>query len=189
MNPIRHFRRNLVAYLALFVALGSGSAYAASQVTGKDIAKNAVRAKHIKDGQVHSAELSAGAVSGEKVADNSLTGADIDESTLTLPAAPTAPSQPAPEKPDLSGFARVVGSGFIAGPGPLNTADRCNSVMTSVPGASFADTVVLSPTGLTEEVVYTAAVSVDTVTYQACYTGSGSVNIGGDVRFMVLEVN
>ena len=187
MNPIRHFRGNVVAYLALFVALCTGSAYAANQVTSKDIAKNAVKAKHIKDGQVRAAELGAGAVSGDKVADDSLTGADIDESSLQLKL-PT-PVQAAPEKPDLSGFARVVARGFIAGAGPLSPADRCNSVMTTtVEGASFGDQVVIAPTGLYEEVVFTGTVAEDTVTYQACYTGSGSVSINGDVRFMVLRM-
>ncbi|MGN6816092.1 MAG: hypothetical protein ACTHK3_08405 [Solirubrobacterales bacterium] len=74
MNPIRHFhpirylRRNLVAYLALFAALGAGTAYAAGKITGKDIAPNAIRTMHIKDGQVRGAELAAAAVTGDKVA-------------------------------------------------------------------------------------------------------------------------
>lgn len=188
MNPFAHFRRNVVAYLALFVALGSGTALAASQVTGKDIAKNAIKSKHIKDGQVRAADLGPGAVSSDKVADNSLTGADIDESTLQLPAAPTAPATPAAPAPDLSGFPEVVGSGYISGPGPLSAADRCNGVQTEVPGAGFNNVVVVTPGSLTEEVVYTGVViSEDHIAYQACYTGSGSVNIGADVHFMVLR--
>lgn len=191
MNPLAHFRRNAVAYLALFVALGSGTAYAAGQITGRDIAKNAVRAKHIKDGQVRNAELGGNAVTGAKVADNSLTGADIDEATLQLPAAPTSstPSTPStPSEPDLSAFPKVVGSGYLSGPGPLSAADRCNSVQVEVPGADFNDAVVITPGNLTEEVVYSGAViGADHIAYQACYTGSGSVNIGADVRYMVLR--
>jgi len=187
MNPIRHFRGNLVAYLALFVALCTGSAYAANQITSKDIAKNAVKAKHIKDGQVRGAELGAGAVTGDKVADDSLTGADIDESSLKLNLPQS--QAPAPEKPNLEFFARVVARGFIAGAGPLSAADRCNSVMTPADGTNFGDQVVIAPTSLPEDVVFTGTVGVDSVTYQACYTGAGNVSLNGDVRYMVLRTN
>ncbi|MDQ3725954.1 MAG: hypothetical protein M3335_08740, partial [Actinomycetota bacterium] len=83
MNPISHLRRNVVAYLALFVALGSGTALAAEKITGKDIAPNAVKSKHLKNGQVRGADLAANAVSGDKVAEGSLAGADIADKSLT----------------------------------------------------------------------------------------------------------
>jgi hypothetical protein len=67
----QHLRRNAIAYAALFIAL-TGTSYAATKVTSKDIARDAVKAKHVKDGQLGTAE----------VADNALTGADIDEATL-----------------------------------------------------------------------------------------------------------
>jgi CxxC motif-containing protein len=51
-RTLAHIRANVIAYLALFVALGAGGAWAADKITSKDIAKNAVRSKHIKDGQV-----------------------------------------------------------------------------------------------------------------------------------------
>jgi len=186
MNPIRHFRSNVVAYLALFVALCTGSAYAADQITSKDIARNAVKAKHIKDGQVRGAELGAAAVSGDKVADDSLTGADIDEASLQLKL-PAQQAPVAPKEPDLSGLARVIVDSYLPGAGPLSAADRCNGVMGDYPAVGLADKVVLSPTSLPEEVVFTAMVGEGTVTYKACYFGSGSVSLNGDVRFMVLR--
>jgi hypothetical protein len=209
MNPLRifylHASRNFVAYLALFVALASGTAFAAGKITSNDIARNAVKAKHIKDGQVRTAELGANAVTGAKIGDDSITGADIDESTLQLPAAapvassssstpststPSTPSTPSePSEPDLTGFVKVVAQGYLTGPGPLSAADRCNSVGTEAPGVGFGDQVLITPGQLNEEVVYTAAVtSADQIAYQACYTGSGSVpSIGADVRYMVLR--
>ena len=208
MNPIAHLRQNFVAYLALFVALGTGTAYAANQITSKDIARNAVKAKHIKDGQVRGAELAANAVTGAKladgsvagtdVADSSLTGADlagnsiggdqIDESSLQLPAPPAPPAQPAPPAPDLSAYPEVIKRGSLTGPGPLWSGNRCNGVGTTVPGVGFGDQVLITPGTLTEEVVYTAAVTgIDQIAYQACYTGSAEVNIGADVRYMVLR--
>lgn len=85
---------NVVATLALFVALGGG-AYAATKLD-----KNSVKSKHIKDGQVQNADVGAGAIDGSKiaadaidgakVADNSLGGADINESSLSgVSASPT----------------------------------------------------------------------------------------------------
>jgi hypothetical protein len=44
-------RRNAIALLALFVALG-GTAVAVSKIGAGDIKRNAVRSKHVKDGQI-----------------------------------------------------------------------------------------------------------------------------------------
>jgi hypothetical protein len=87
----RIFRRPshgaVVAYLALFLALTTGGAWAAAQIGPEDIRKNAVRSSHIKDGNVRAkdvrngavkaAKLAANAVSGDKVQDGSLGGADL----------------------------------------------------------------------------------------------------------------
>lgn len=189
MNPLAHLRQNVVAYLALFVALGTGTAFAADQITSKDIARNAVKAKHIKDGQVRGAELAANAVAGAKVADNSLTGADVDESTLQLPPAPVPVTPSAvPEKTDLTGYVKVVAQGFIAGAGPLNPSDRCNSVSPgAAPDVKFGDHVIITPGALNEDVVFTGTAGNESLAYQACYTGTTSVNLGGDVRYVVLR--
>jgi hypothetical protein len=58
---------NVVATLALFIAIGGASAFAASQ-----LGKNTVGSKQIKKN----------AVTGAKVKNDSLTGSDIDEATL-----------------------------------------------------------------------------------------------------------
>jgi hypothetical protein len=56
-----HVRKNVIAYMALFVALG-GTAYASAQWTSADV----------KDGSL----------AGIDIQDNSLKGADVDESSL-----------------------------------------------------------------------------------------------------------
>src|SRR3954467_4850936 len=61
-----HARRNAVAYVALFVALG-GTSYAAV-----NLPKNSVGTKQLKNN----------AVTSTKVRDGSLTGADVNESAL-----------------------------------------------------------------------------------------------------------
>ena len=78
----RHLRNNVVAYLALFVAL-TGTAYAADKIGSGDIRKGAVRSKQIADGQVRSKDIQdQRGVRSIDVKDGSLRGADIDESSL-----------------------------------------------------------------------------------------------------------
>jgi hypothetical protein len=78
---------NVVATLALFVALGGG-AYAAFRLP-----KNSVGTKQIKNGAVTNKKLGKNAVTGAKVAAGSLTGTQINASTLgTVPRATHASS-------------------------------------------------------------------------------------------------
>ena len=73
-----HVRGNVVAYLALFVALGGTGAWAATTIRSKNIAPNAVLSKHIKNGEVRAADVRG----------DSLTGKQINEGTLgTVPSA------------------------------------------------------------------------------------------------------
>jgi len=95
----------VVAYLALFVALG-GSAYAAKQLpknsvgspqikknavkTG-DIARNAVKAGKLAREAVKAGKLAKNAVPTNRLRDNAATGAKVNEATLgTVPTAQTA---------------------------------------------------------------------------------------------------
>lgn len=61
---------NVVATLALFVAVSGGGFAIASHLTvrSSDIVKNAVRSKHIKNGQVQTADLAGSAVTSGKLA-------------------------------------------------------------------------------------------------------------------------
>jgi hypothetical protein len=79
---------NVVATLALFIAIGGASAFAASQ-----LGKNSVGTKQLKNGSVTTKKLKSGAITGAKVRDGSLTGADVVASTLgTVPRASNADS-------------------------------------------------------------------------------------------------
>ncbi len=117
-----HIRSNVVGYVALFFALGLGSAWAAG------LSPDSVRSKHIKDGHVQAAEVATDAIDGTKLADgtvgsldvangslrgvdvgaNSLDGSDIDESTLKLAAAASSQSD-ALCNPSSSTFVSCVG--------------------------------------------------------------------------------
>jgi hypothetical protein len=77
----------VIAYLALFVALG-GSAYAVTKLP-----KNSVGPKQLKANAVTAAKIKNGAVTGAKIAANTVTGANVDESTLgRVPSAASAES-------------------------------------------------------------------------------------------------
>ena len=99
---------NVVASLALFVALG-GTSYAA--VT---LSKNSVRSKHIKNGQVKSADLGKNAVVSAKVKDQSLLARDFRPGQL--PAGP-------PGAPGATGATGATGAvGATGNTGPEGTA-------------------------------------------------------------------
>jgi len=80
------FRRpshaTVVAYLALFVALGAGGAYAADTIGSDDVIDESLRSRDIKDGEVKSTEIGANAVNSARVADDKLLGVDINEASL-----------------------------------------------------------------------------------------------------------
>ena len=94
---LRHLRQNSVAYLALVVALSTGSAYAADKiangsVTTKKLANNAVTSTKIKNnavksidirtGTVNSDDIGTNAVSSLEIGDNSVTTTDVQDGTL-----------------------------------------------------------------------------------------------------------
>ena len=76
----------VVAYLALFIALG-GSAYAASHLGSKTVGTkqlkgSAVTAAKLKKNAVTKAKIKNGAVDGSKIADGSVTGTEINAPTM-----------------------------------------------------------------------------------------------------------
>ncbi len=73
---------NVVATLALFLALGGG-AYAAATVGSGDIKNNAVLSRHIKDGEVKKSDLAANSVGSGKVIDGSLLRRDFKPGQLS----------------------------------------------------------------------------------------------------------
>jgi hypothetical protein len=86
-TPARVTYANVTSTLALVVALGAGSAYAADTVRSKDIvdgqvraadlAKAAVSSKTLKNGGVKAADLAENAVGSDHIQDGSVTVEDI----------------------------------------------------------------------------------------------------------------
>ncbi len=109
MKLVRRFRRhlsfaNVVACLALFVALG-GSAYAASQINGNKIVKHSVGANKLKNETITSKQVKKG----------SLNSSVIDLSTLgTVPSAQTAISAQTATSASSAATATKAGSAETA---------------------------------------------------------------------------
>jgi hypothetical protein len=79
LHRIRHGLTfaNVCAFLALVIALGTGTAYAANTVFSRDIVNGEVKTVDIAGSAVTKAKIGAGAVNGAKVLDGSLTTADL----------------------------------------------------------------------------------------------------------------
>jgi hypothetical protein len=96
----------VVAYLALFVALG-GSSLAAVKINGKDIENKSVAGKKLKNRTIAKG----------KVKKNTLTGAEINESKLgRVPSASTAA--------DANALGGIAPSGYVTGSDPRLTDAR-----------------------------------------------------------------
>jgi hypothetical protein len=105
---LRRLRRrltfaNVCSALALFVALGTGGAYAANTIGSSDVIDNSLVSADVKNGTLTAddvanetlgtARIKNGSVLGDDVHDNSLSGNDIVESTLgQVPSAVSADS-------------------------------------------------------------------------------------------------
>jgi hypothetical protein len=85
---LRHLRQNAVAYLALVVALSTGSAYAAERiangsVTTKKLANNAVTSTKIKNNAVKSIDIKTGTVNSDDIGTNAVSSLEIGDSSVT----------------------------------------------------------------------------------------------------------
>ncbi len=106
----RYARRNHLAILALFIALG-GTALATGKIGPNGIRKNAIRSRHIKDGAVTGADVLDGGLTGADVADGSLAGADVQKGSLTGVNVADGSLTPADLKPEsLTGESVLNGS-------------------------------------------------------------------------------
>jgi hypothetical protein len=81
-----HIRSNVVGYVALFLVLAGGVAYAANKIGAKQIKRDAIRAKHISAGSVGTSEL----------ADSALAAAGIFSGSFGVVAGTTAEEFAAP---------------------------------------------------------------------------------------------
>lgn len=75
---------NVVATLALFLALTGGAAFAAGKITGKQIGKGAVKNKNLAKNAVKAKNLAKNAVTGAKLANNSVSNPKLADGSVNL---------------------------------------------------------------------------------------------------------
>jgi hypothetical protein len=112
VTPLRHLRRNAVAYLALFVALGGTSFAAATVITGKNV----------KNSSLTGADVKNSSLTGGDVKNKSLRPADFSGS-VQGPAGPQGPKGDVGAKgdPGANGTDGAKGDQGDIGPrGPSN---------------------------------------------------------------------
>jgi hypothetical protein len=129
---------NVVASIALFLALGGASAFAVTE-----LAKNTVGAKQLKRNSVSASKLKDGSVVTGKLADGAVTGDKVSLSTLgKVPravSADTAATADRAETADRATAAESVGGQVIAkvdyraeaGPNPTVIFDRMGLTITA----------------------------------------------------------
>jgi hypothetical protein len=112
---LSHLKSNLVAYLALFVALG-GSSYAAVRLT-----PGSVRTRALAQGAVTHTKLATNSVSSANVANRSLTKADFKAGTLRGDRGDTGATGPAGRDGGAHIGAQVRSTGSVTAPHGAST--------------------------------------------------------------------
>jgi hypothetical protein len=73
---------NVASSLALFVAMGTGGAYAANTIGSDDIIDESIQSVDVKNGQIGWDDLALSSVTGSRIKDESIFGADITNGTI-----------------------------------------------------------------------------------------------------------
>ncbi len=182
---------NVVASLALIVAIGTGGAYAASKITSAEIKNNTIRSVDLKNRK---------AVRGIDVQPNSLTGKEIREQSLDISTlVAVAGSEPAGCDPsgasyvscaeatiDLKNRARLLAiatGGQESNGGPAQAVcqvrvDGAPSPLSAAPGEAATDNTSLSATNGFARTVVTPPLAAGPHTVSlACSQLAGDVRI------------
>jgi hypothetical protein len=109
---------NVASSLALFLAVSSGSALAASQIGTSQIKNHAVTTSKLANNAVTTAKINNGSVTGNDIAQNTITSANVKNGSLQasdfasgqLPAGPQGPPGPAGSGAGISGVISPAGT-------------------------------------------------------------------------------
>jgi hypothetical protein len=140
-----HVRSNVVGYIALFFALGLGSAWAATELE-----KNDVKSKHIKNNGVKGKDLADNAVTSPKVANGSLLGEDFAAGQLPQgergpegergpPGTSGTPGEDGTSAADLWATIRVAPDGGDPGTSPDLLVVRSKGTVTNLQYAAAGE--------------------------------------------------
>jgi hypothetical protein len=159
---------NICSFLALTIALSTGTAYAANTIFSTDIVDGQVKAPDIGTGAVGTRALADGSVTGADVGDGWLTGDDLatgsvggaqltDRSVAAADLAAGAVGSGAVANNSLTGRDLAGGGavGEVTVAAGYVPAERCRSVTVRVGGPALAgDVVVLSEQAPMQEGVF-----------------------------------
>jgi hypothetical protein len=171
---------NVVACLALFVALG-GSSYAAlrvdssmianNSVTSKDLKNNGVRGRDIRKGTVRGTDVRDGDLQGRDVRNDTLSGSDVRESSLA--AVPSALNAQALGGKPASGF---LTSDELQRVGPLRLAHGESQTVAAI--GPFTWKASCSDAGASGTNLTVTAESTEADSYTTSFGGPGGGSFG-----------
>jgi hypothetical protein len=151
----QHLRSNVVGYVALFFALGTGSAFAlagSNTVFSDDIVNNQVRSADVRDdtlsaGGLRAIDLAGGSVGSSEVANGSLNDEDIGQGTFVAFSATigTVPAQDCVYR-DVTGI-NAQGDHLLLTPDFATTAFDIDYGIQYRSSVEFATIVACNPTG------------------------------------------
>ena len=125
---------NVVATMALFLALTGGVVFAASKIGSSDLAKRAVKTQNIAANAVKSPQIKNNAVNSGDIRDQNITGEDIADTTIE-----TANLKDGAVKGGKVGDESVTGADLQDGTiGPNDLAVTSGQTMRGVIGGSFS---------------------------------------------------
>jgi hypothetical protein len=130
---------NVCSFLALTIALGTGTAYAANTVFSTDIVNGEVKAVDIHPEAVVAGKIHPGAVNGDKVADGSLTAADLGTDSVGSDEIAANAVQATEIADDSIDTGEIVDNSLFAAdlaPGSVGTSEIADS---SITGADVAN--------------------------------------------------
>jgi hypothetical protein len=147
---------NVCSALALFIALGTGSAYAANTIGSSDVIDESLQSQDIKNQTIQGGDIAPGTLGNARFKDLSITGIKLADATITGNKLANATITGAKLAPNTLGGAQIVESDLgqvpsaaLAGSAPVRGRVIVQSAEISNPGGQQSMGQVVCPAGKT----------------------------------------
>lgn len=137
---------NVCSALALFIALGTGSAYAANTIGSSDVIDESLQSVDIKNGTILGQDIAASALGTAKYKDGTITGVKLADGTI--PGGKLAPNTLGGTQIVESDLGQVP-SAAVAGSAPVRGREIVQSTEFSNPAGDQSSGSVNCPAGKT----------------------------------------